>query len=95
MIIEFGIPMKLVRIIKICLNEGHCKVQTGKHLSYKLPIKNCLKQGDTLSPMLFSFGLEYGNRKFPANQEGLKLNDIHQLLVYADNFNLLAARKKE
>jgi hypothetical protein len=83
--------MKLVRMIKICLNEGHCKVQTGKHLSYKFPIKNCLKQGDNLSPMLFSFGLEYGNRKFPANQEELILNDTHQLLVYADNFYLLAA----
>jgi len=59
--------MKLVTLIKICLNEGRCKVQTGKHLSYKFPIKNCLKQGDTSSPMLFIFGLEYGNRKFPAN----------------------------
>ena len=83
--------MKLVRMIKICLNEGHYEVQTGKHLSYKFPIKNCLKQGDTLSPVLFSFRLEYSKGKFPANQEGLKLNGIHQLLVYADNFNLLAA----
>jgi hypothetical protein len=41
--------------------------------------------------MLFSFELEYGNSKFPANQEGLKLNDIHQPLVYADNFNVMAA----
>lgn len=79
--------MKLVRFKKVCLNEGHCNVQTGEHLSYRFTIKNCLKQGDTLSPLIFSFGLEYVNTKFPANQERLKLNDIHQLLVYADNFN--------
>jgi hypothetical protein len=45
-------------------------------------VKNCLKQGDTLSPLLFCFGLEYATRKYPTNREGLKLNDTHQLLVY-------------
>jgi hypothetical protein len=30
---EFGIPMKLVWIIKMYLNETYSKVLTGKHLS--------------------------------------------------------------
>jgi hypothetical protein len=31
--IEFGVPMKLVRLIKMSLNETQSKVRTGKYLS--------------------------------------------------------------
>ena len=30
---EFGIPMKLIRLIKMCLTETYGKVQVGKNLS--------------------------------------------------------------
>jgi hypothetical protein len=30
-LIEFGIPMKLARLIKMCLNETNCKVRIGKY----------------------------------------------------------------
>jgi len=43
---EFGIPMKLVRLIKMCLNETCSRVQIGVHLSVMFPIKNGWKQGD-------------------------------------------------
>ena len=32
-LIEFGIPKKLVRLIKMCLTEMYCRVQMGKDLS--------------------------------------------------------------
>jgi hypothetical protein len=41
--------MKLVRIIKMCLDKTCSRVQAGKHLSDMLHIKNGLKQGDALS----------------------------------------------
>jgi hypothetical protein len=49
---EFGIPMKLVRLIKMCLNEMYSKACIGKHLSDNFPIQNGLKQGDAFLPVL-------------------------------------------
>jgi hypothetical protein len=62
-LIEFGVPLKLVRLIKVFLNETYGKVRIGKHLSDDFPIQNGLKQGDALSPLLFNFALEGRSRK--------------------------------
>jgi hypothetical protein len=81
--------MKLVRLIKLCLNETYSRVDIGKHLSDIFHIQNGLKQGDALSPLLFNFALEYVIMKIKENQVGLKLNGTHQILAYVDDLNLL------
>ena len=48
--IVFGIPMKLVRLIKMRLNETLGRVWVGKNLSDRFPIRNGLKREDVLSP---------------------------------------------
>jgi hypothetical protein len=53
------------------------------------PIRSGLKQGDALSPLFFSCTLEYTIRRVRVNQDGLKLNCAHQVLVYDDDDNIL------
>jgi len=36
-LIEFSVLLKLVRLIKMCLNETYSRVQVGKHLSDMFP----------------------------------------------------------
>jgi hypothetical protein len=52
--------MKLIRLIKMYLNEMYNKVCIDKYLSDNFPIQNGLKQGDALSPLLFNFALVQG-----------------------------------
>jgi hypothetical protein len=68
-LIEFGIPRKLLGLIKMCLNETYCRVRIGKNLSDKFSVQNGLKQGDALSSLLFNFALEYAIRGVQEKQK--------------------------
>ena len=58
-------------------------------MSERFPIRNGLKQGDALSPLLFNFALDYAIRRVQVKQDGLRLNGTHQLQTYADKVNIL------
>jgi hypothetical protein len=88
-LIELGISMKLVRLIKMCLNDPYSRIRVGKHFSNIFPIRIFFIQGDVLSSLLFNFALQYVIRRVRVKQDGLKLNCTHQLLVYADDVNIL------
>jgi hypothetical protein len=43
-LIVFDIPMKLIRLIKMCLNETYSRFRVGKYLSDMVHIKKILKR---------------------------------------------------
>jgi hypothetical protein len=61
-LIEFEVPMKLVKLIKMCLNETYSNVHIGKHMSDNFPIQNGLKQRDALLPLLSKFCFKHAIR---------------------------------
>jgi hypothetical protein len=78
------IPMKLLSLMEMCVNQTYRRVRIGKYLSDMYPIKNGLKQAGTLSPFLFNSASKYAVGSVQVNQYGLKLSDTHQLLVYVN-----------
>ena len=49
----------------------------SKNLSYMFPIRNGLKQGDAIPPLLCNFDLVYAFRRVQVVQDCLKLNGTH------------------
>jgi hypothetical protein len=88
--IEFGIPMKLVRLIRLYLTETYVykRVRASKNLSDIYSITNGLEQRDVVLPLHFNLVVEYAIRRIQVNQGSLKLNGTHQLVVYVDYVNI-------
>ena len=55
---EFGIPNKLTRMIYVTLNNSRSKVKVQGEYSREFRIRQGLRQGDSLSCMLFNLTLE-------------------------------------
>ena len=66
-LIDFVIPMKLVRLITLCLSGRYCPIRVGSHLFDTFPLKNSLKQGDKLWPLIVNVALEYAIRRVQIN----------------------------
>jgi len=71
----------------MCLNKTYKKVGIGKNSTDIFPVENGLKGGDNISLLLYNFASDYAMLKVQVSQDGLELKGIHQLLVYAADYN--------
>ncbi|XP_039297864.1 uncharacterized protein LOC120354582, partial [Nilaparvata lugens] len=68
--IEFGIPCKLVRLVRMTLKETKYKIKVQGRLSSSFMASKGLRQGDVLSAMLFNISLEKVMRNLTVNPNG-------------------------
>jgi hypothetical protein len=54
-----------IHLCKMYLNKTYSAVSVGKNLYDTFHVKNGLKHGDALSPLLFNFALEYAINEAP------------------------------
>jgi hypothetical protein len=67
--------------VKQCNGYDNSNNKNTNKISDMFPVRNGLKQGDALSPLLFNFALEFTIRRAHVNQEGLKINGRCHILV--------------
>jgi len=85
--VQLGIPAKLVRRVKACMQNSRCKVKFNSVLSEEFTVNTGVRQGDALSPVLFNIALESVVREILQNEpQGLNIGQGKQisLVAYAD-----------
>ncbi|KAL4083745.1 hypothetical protein QTP88_029061 [Uroleucon formosanum] len=93
---RIGIPEKLIRMIKTCVQGSKCKVNFGGDYSNEFLVSTGLRQGDALSPVLFNIALESVVRQVLSKAKGIKISDNQQLAIvaYADDLVLTAENEE-
>jgi hypothetical protein len=79
--------MKLVWLIKMCVNETYSNVHIHRHFSAAFAFWNGLEQADALSPLQLNFALECTISKVQENQNWNQMECVSSL-VCADNVNI-------
>jgi sorting nexin-29 len=82
---EFGIPLKLVKITKMTLFRTYNRVKIQNKLSGRFSRECGVRQGDSLSTLLFNIGLEKVIRNIEINPGGTNFNRTRKYMAYADD----------
>jgi sorting nexin-29 len=82
---EFSLPGKLGRLVKVTLENVRCRVKTQKGISDPFITRGGLRQGETLSCMLFNTALKKAVRVAELDIKGTILHKSVHILAYADD----------
>jgi Reverse transcriptase (RNA-dependent DNA polymerase) len=84
-----GVPKKLVSLCKLTVTDSRCCVKVEGRLSREFNVQSGVRQGDALSPILFSLALEYVFRLSKMPQDNILFDKSAQVLAYADDLCIL------
>jgi hypothetical protein len=85
-------PTKLKRPSKLCLKENYSKVHINKHLPDAFLTQKGMRKVHVLS-LIFNFSSQYAIGKFQNTYERSKMYGTQQVLVYADDINILGGKR--
>jgi hypothetical protein len=88
---KFHFPQKLVSLVSISVMKTLIRVQVRNSITDPTAVNSELRQGDSLSPILFNVVLEKVIREMKIGpNEGIRLQDTSiGLLAYADDIVLM------
>ena len=95
---HYGIPRKIVNIIKMLYVDFSAQVICGNELTDPFKVKTGVKQGCVLSPLLFLIGIDWIMRQTTARtSRGIRLTLYRGLedLDFADDIVLLSQRQTD
>ena len=87
---EREVPEQIVRVIKELNADTIARIQSNNETSGSVIIKNGIRQGDSLSPMLFNLIMDKIIENLPKELGYRMGNDPIQIICYADDAVLTA-----
>jgi len=92
---EFKIPTKLINICKTCVQKTRSAVRIEGTLSPFFENKTGLKQGDSVSPVLFNLALQKVIQSIKVVPSGIKIGKEQlNVLACADDIALIKKKMK-
>ena len=91
---EFEIPVKLINLTKATLKRVKCRVKLQNELSEPFYTDKGLRQGDSLSCILFNIALEKVIRASGINVKGNIFQRSLQILAYADDIDIIGRSRQ-
>lgn len=88
---KYGVPHKLIRLVKLSLENTKAKVCVNNKMSELFQINSGVRQGDALSTLLFNITL--GAAMENVEKSGTILTKSIQTCAYADDIALIAKRE--
>lgn len=92
---KFGIPKKLINLVKMTTENSKCKVRVEGELSETFEVETGVRQGDGLSPLLFNIAIEDALQMTRQTNLGIKVGSNINVLAFADDVTLLAETKED
>lgn len=94
---QLGIPRKIMRMIRVCVNGSKYKVKYGGEKSEEFKVRTGLRLRDALSPALFNIALESAMRETLDGAMEIKMGNNQQLVVavYADDVIIMAENEED